>query len=157
MSENVTNVLGRTKQWFELAIPKPTKDNQRVQVGVHAEEVVEMLESLVDDNSTDGLLINAKRSLHLLAERLKKDSTLTVSTRDRKELLDALCDQIVTATGVAHMYGFDIIGALSEVNRSNFSKFVNDVPVFNEHGKISKGEFYTKPVLDPFVGSDPTI
>jgi predicted HAD superfamily Cof-like phosphohydrolase len=151
------NVLGRTKQWFELAIQKPTKDNQRVQVGVHVEEVVEMLESLVDDDSTNGLLINAKRAMHLLAERLKKDSTLTVSTRDRQELLDSLCDQIVTATGIAHMYGFDIIGALDEVNRSNFSKFVNDVPVFNENGKISKGKDYSKPVLDSFIGTDPTI
>jgi predicted HAD superfamily Cof-like phosphohydrolase len=157
MAENTINVLARTKEWFELAIPKPTKDNQRVQCGVHTEEVVEMLESLVDDNSTDGLLINAKRALHLLAERLKKDATLTVSTRDRQELLDSLCDQIVTATGVAHMYGFDIINALAEVNRSNFSKFVDGVPVFNENGKITKGKDYTKPVLSSFVGTDHTI
>ena len=39
------------------------------------------------------------------------------------EELDALCDQIVTAIGVAHMSGMDIQGALQEVANSNDSKF----------------------------------
>ena len=63
-----------------------------------------------------------------------------------------MCDQIVTAVGVAHMLGYDIEGALAEVNASNFSKFENGQPVFNESGKIKKGTFYREPELLPFIG-----
>lgn len=45
---------------------------------------------------------------------------------DKKALLDALCDQIVTALGVGYMMGFDMEGALAEVNRSNYTKFTTD-------------------------------
>ena len=69
----------------------------------------------------------------------------------RRELLDALCDQIVTAVGVAYMLGMDIQGALNEVNRSNWSKFVDGKAVFNEQGKIAKSENYTPPQLVEFV------
>lgn len=72
---------------------------------------------------------------------------------DKTELLDALCDQIVTAVGVAHMFGMNIEGALTEVNRSNWSKFVNEAPVFDENGKIAKGPDYTPPDLTEFLGT----
>jgi predicted HAD superfamily Cof-like phosphohydrolase len=67
------------------------------------------------------------------------------------ELLDSLADQIVTAIGVAHMFGFDISGALAEVNRSNFSKFEDGKPVFDANGKITKGKNYTPPELTPYI------
>ena len=66
--------------------------------------------------------------------------------------MDALCDQLVTICGVGYMLGFDMLGALAEVNRSNFSKFENGKPVFNEQGKIVKGKHYSKPDLKPFLG-----
>lgn len=69
------------------------------------------------------------------------------------ELLDSLCDQIVTAVGVAHMLGMDIEGALKEVNDSNMSKFEDGKAVFNENGKIKKGKHYRKPNLASFVNS----
>ena len=65
--------------------------------------------------------------------------------------LDALADGIVTATGMAHMAGMDIVGALGEVNRSNWSKFEDGKPVFNENGKIAKGKDYSKPELKPYL------
>ena len=71
---------------------------------------------------------------------------------DRDAMLDSLCDQIVTATGVAHMFGMDIQGALNEVNRSNWSKFVDGKPVFDINGKIAKPATYSKPDLSAFVG-----
>ena len=46
----------------------------------------------------------------------------------RIAVLDAICDQIVTAVGVAYMMGMDIEGALAEVNRSNWSKFKGGLP-----------------------------
>lgn len=137
------NTLAHTKKWFEQAVPNPTLKNKTVQFGVHLEEVGEMARAVGE---------------HELAEHLErlalgyKTGPEGFGTIDHKELLDALCDQIVTAVGVAHMFGLDIKGAMVEVNRSNFSKFVDGEPVFNEHGKIVKGPFYMPPHLTPFVG-----
>ena len=74
-----------------------------------------------------------------------------LSADARVELLDALCDQIVTAVGVAYMMGMDIEGALAEFNRSNWSKFEGGVPVFNEQGKIAKGAEYTPSELSGYI------
>ena len=76
-----------------------------------------------------------------------------INEHEKQELLDALCDQIVTAVGVAHMLGMDIEGALNEVNNSNWSKFEDGEPVFNEQGKIAKGRDYFAPDLTRFIGS----
>lgn len=42
-------------------------------------------------------------------------------------------------------------GALAEVNRSNWTKFVNGKPVINEQGKITKGSHYRKSNLIDFI------
>lgn len=151
-------VIDEIKNWFELAIPIPTKDNQRVQVGVHLEESAEMIETLhVNGGGFQSLKPELAHSyLTSLADVLKKNKDIDLSITDKKELLDSICDQIVTAVGVAHMYGFDILGALKEVSRSNTSKFVDGKPVFNEAGKIAKGASYTPPNLESFLGKDPT-
>ena len=147
-------MIENTKKWFEVAAPHPTDTSRTVQTGCHLEEVVEFLGSLRSfDRKKDWLdeeIDFAAAELNHLAETLKVEHP-ALPVPDRVEHLDALCDQIVTAVGVAHMYGYDIIGALNEVNRSNFSKFVNGDPVFNEHGKIAKGADYTPPNLEPFV------
>jgi len=85
--------------------------------------------------------------LKLVSEGLKRgDATVTVA--DDVELLDSLCDQVVTGTGVAHMQGYHFVDALVEVNLSNWSKFdAQGRPIFNEHGKIIKGPNYYKPDL----------
>lgn len=151
--------ITQTKQWFEEAIKTPTLNAQRVQVGVHFEEVAEMLESISSNNTETNVyqtMITATcQSLHILANALKTQPEFGLVINDRKEFLDSILDQLVTATGSGHIYGMDVIGGLSEVNRSNYSKFVDDHAVFNEHGKIAKGPNYTKPVLDAFVGIDP--
>ena len=86
-----------------------------------------------------------------VANGYKKRHEVNVEDVDRTELLDALCDQIVTAVGVAHMFGLDIEGALAEVTRSNYSKFVDGAPVFDANGKIAKPATYSKPDLTPFL------
>ena len=133
------------KLWFERAVPNPTDKNRAIQIGVHFEEVAEMAEALSQEGIAD--------DLNQVSGYFKEWLTLTSDHAliDRKELLDALCDQIVTAVGVAHMFGMDIAGALSEVNRSNFSKFVDGQPVFDEHGKIAKGPNYSPPNLEAFL------
>ena len=49
------------------------------------------------------------------------------------------------------MFGLGIEGALAEVNRSNWSKFVDGAPVFDANGKIAKPATYSKPNLEQFV------
>lgn len=141
------------KTWFELAIPTPTEDNKRVQLGVHLEEVCEMVDEFLL-RSPENVLGNypaLTEQLTTVANRLKQDKLIEVSITNRTEFLDSLCDQVVTAIGVAHMNGFDILGALAEVSASNSSKFVDGKPIFNEHGKIAKGPSYFKPNLTKFV------
>ena len=133
------------KQWFKIAVPETTDKNRAVQLGCHFEEVAEMLAAI-------GETFIAER-LALIATQYKKDSEVEINEPglDRIELLDALCDQIVTAVGVAHMFGLDIEGALAEVTRSNYSKFVDGKPTFDADGKIAKPATYSKPNLEQFV------
>ena len=136
------------KEWFKAAKPNPSTADACVQIGCHYEEVSEMsavLDDDVEDELVDtAILYKIKHSEYIgVLEELSADA--------RVELLDALCDQVVTAVGVAYMMGMDIEGALAEVNRSNWSKFEGGVPVFNEQGKIAKGAEYTPPELSDYI------
>ena len=136
------------KEWFKAAKPNPSTADACVQIGCHYEEVSEMNAVLNYDVeyslASTALNYQMQSSLYLgTVEELSADA--------RVELLDALCDQVVTAVGVAYMMGMDIEGALAEVNRSNWSKFEGGVPVFNEHGKIVKGAEYTPPELSDYI------
>ena len=135
--------IATIKDWFQLAVPEPTDKNRAVQIGVHLEEVAEMAATFND--------ADLAATIDVISEQYKTDTTIRLDTVDRTELLDALCDQIVTAVGVAHMFGMDIEGALTEVNRSNWSKFVDGKPVFDANGKIAKPTTYNKPDLTPFL------
>lgn len=148
---DVKEGIAGTKDWFEKAVPNPNSKNVHTQTGVHFEEVGEFVDSLSGLTAmTETLLLNASNAMHELAQHLKTHDGV-IATPDRVEVLDALSDQIVTATGVAHMMKLNIVGALNEVNASNFSKFVNGVPQFDENRKIKKGPLYYKPILTKFV------
>lgn len=136
--------IDKTLEWFQQAIPEPTGEHKSIQLGCHVEEFAEMLHS-VD-------LHEWAHDVDLLGTDLKTgDDSVSSLEINREALLDSLADQIVTAIGVAHMFGFDIQGALEEVNRSNFSKFEDNKPVFDANGKITKGKYYTPPNLKPFI------
>ena len=141
MTDHISDIKG----WFELAVPTPNDKNRAVQIGCHFEEVFEMLETLPTSHSC---LLD---DLADIANDYKRRQEVSPEEPDRLELLDALCDQIVTAVGVAHMFGMDIEGALAEVTRSNWSKFVDGKPVFDANGKIAKPQSYSKPDLTLFV------
>lgn len=149
--ENCT--LLDTKIWFEKAVPSPQSKNFHTQLGVHCEEVNEMLVEVTALNPmADRLLDRAKRAMHELASYLKaNDHVVAIHPENEVNFLDALCDQIVTATGVSHMRGHEIIGAMTEVNASNFSKFVNGRPIFDDNKKVKKGPHYFKANLAPFL------
>lgn len=139
------NQIKQIKQWFELAVPEPTLQNQNVQLGVHFEEVGEMIEAIE-------FPVEYIDSIKELAMFLKTTPNVwEYEYVDQLGILDALCDQIVTAVGVAHMFGYNIEGALQEVIRSNNSKFVDGKPVFDANGKIAKPPTYSKPDLIPYV------
>lgn len=148
-----TNPLADTVEWFRRAVPSPTAKNINVQLGVHFEEVAEMVvEFHTTRRTTDILLKNAYNALTELADHLKQaGDDIVVTVQNRVGVLDAICDQVVTAAGVGHMLAMDPVGGLAEVNRSNYSKFVDGQPQFNENGKIIKSVSYTPPYLDPFV------
>lgn len=150
--ENCT--LLDTKTWFEKARPTQTISSFSAQLGVHFEEVGEMVEALhPTDEASAELLSQAQSALKALADHLKNNhGSIFVLPEDRIDMLDALCDQIVTATGVAHTLDYDIVGAMTEVNRSNFSKFdANGLPIYNEQGKVMKGENYSKAELTAYL------
>ena len=136
-----TDSITDIRNWFKAAKPEPTDRDVCTQIGCHFEEVSEMNEAIlgVDTWEIDGLANHFK-----YASKLPKDA-------DKIELLDALCDQIVTATGVAYMMGFDIESALKEVIRSNNSKMVGGKFEFDANGKIAKPESYSEPDLTPFI------
>lgn len=142
--------LQRTLEWFQQAVPKPTDKERCIQIGCHYEEFSEMLMANVDDTASvlvDDLAVEYKKCDVQHISFIK-----SMDNENKQELLDSLVDQVVTATGVCHMMGFDILGALAEVNRSNFSKFEDGKPVFDENGKITKGKHYTPPNLTNMIG-----
>lgn len=141
------NELKRTLDWFKEAKPQPNQRDLSTQIGCHFEEVVEMLDAL-------GYTEMAHR-LEIIADSYKQNQQterLQQLTHQQKvEVLDSLADQVVTATGVAYMAGFDFNAAFAEVNASNWSKFENGKAIFDENGKIKKGKNYFKPNLQKFV------
>lgn len=152
----VNNILAQTVGWFDKARGREgTRKNFHVQVGVHFEEVSEMTQEMSTlEPELELLIAKAKQANHELAKYLKDNSesdALHIETEDELRFLDALCDQIVTAAGTAQVCGYDIVGALAEVNRSNYSKFVDGEAIFDENGKIAKGPDYSKADLRPFL------
>ena len=140
--------IAKTSEWFQKVFPNPEAKQVAVQLGVHVEEVAEMLQALNLPN----------RELFQTALDLKQGNYTEylehcLSSEDvRHEVLDALADQQVTLIGTSHVMGMDLIGALEEVNRSNFTKFdENENPIYNEFGKVAKSSRYSPPNLIPFI------
>lgn len=143
-------MIRNIKKWFETAIPEPTIEQACIQVGCHYEEVAEMMDPLSENGDVmDDINALSREYKSLGADHIEHLQML--SDKEKVDILDSLCDQIVTAIGVAHMLGMDIEGALSEVNDSNYSKFEDNKPVFNEQGKVGKGKYYKPPQLDRFI------
>lgn len=69
------------------------------------------------------------------------------------EQLDACCDMIYVIAGYAHSKGWDIIGAMDEVCRSNNSKvdIESGKLLKREDGKVLKPESYFRPELSEFI------
>ena len=134
------------EDWHQQARPDPTERDFATQLGCHFEEVAEMLADL-EFNDISGADTQLYKILMLHADLLKAGAT-RVKITDRANFLKELCDQVVTATGVAYCAQMDFPSALAEVDRSNWSKFDADgVPFRDANGKIMKGPDYSPPDL----------
>ena len=137
--------------WHERARPNPTDKDFNVQLGCHFEEIVEMLECLHFEHPKFGTSCGGDftvfRLLHEMADELKTNR-IKATVVDRNGFLDSICDQVVTGVGVGHCARMKTAEAIDRVNASNWSKFVDGQPVFNEQGKIAKGPDYAPPNLE---------
>ena len=134
-------------EWHRRAKPNPDARSFDVQLGCHLEEVKEMLEVLVFNGIAGTEIYDLHLHLDTLSSLLKSGHVRAHIT-SRKELLDALADQVVTGAGVAYRAGMSLSEAVRRVNESNWSKYVEGHPVFDRNGKIGKGPHYKAPDLE---------
>lgn len=150
----MADVIKKVERWHEAARPVPTKEDMSVQLGCHLEEIAEMLRALTFHSDAHvSRRVNAAKLVNMVdavAQDLKQ-GLIVARISDRLAMLDGLCDQVVTGVGVAYCTGMDIHSGVEEVNRSNWSKFVAGKPLFDENGKVKKGDAYTPPDLGAFV------
>lgn len=148
------NEISNIKEWFKRAVPEPNDTNRSVQLGCHLEEVAELILAITPDSSLGRDISDAADDAKR-GPQSEEESAYWRNVQakmDRVEVLDALCDQIVTAIGIAHMFGMDIETGLRRVNDSNWSKFDDHGnPIFDENGKIKKGPNYQKVELSDLV------
>ena len=71
---------------------------------------------------------------------------------DLLEVADALTDILYVTYGAGHAFGIDLDKCFEEVQSSNMSKLDEDgKPIYNESGKVMKGQKYFKPDLSKFI------
>ena len=144
----------KTVEFMKKAFPEPKTKNIHTQLGVHYEEIAEMTRAIKGlDYKTTFLIKMVADANEALARYLKEsDNVLDLDNSDRVEILDGICDQIVTATGVGYMLRMDVPGGFGEVNRSNLSKFgENGEPIFDQNLKLVKGPNYFKADLEKYL------
>lgn len=155
------SLLQQIVDWFKDAKPNPTISQIDTQVGAHLEEVAEMVKVL-QQTSTSYHVAQTLFDLHQKLDEASKgfySGNLTIAypmlnNTAKIELLDAICDQQITSTGVGVMLGFDVEGALQEVVRSNDTKRLEDGSfVYNRFGKVMKPKkTFEEAQLAPFIG-----
>ena len=142
------NLIGNIVDWFKAAKPEPTGKDKVTQLACVFEEVAELaeacgLEDLAEKLNDESYYLKKITPLH--AERF-------LTGRNKVDILDATSDITVTVQGLNQLMGFDGIGALKEVIRSNNSKMVDGKFIFDDNAKIAKPESFSEPNLKPFLG-----
>lgn len=92
-------------------------------------------------------------ALDLIEEEIKELAD-AVKDQDKVEMLDAVCDILVTVFGLAAKAGINqyIPEAFREVMNSNWSKLdAEGNPVYYESGKIGKSDLYYPPSLADII------
>ena len=155
-------MLNKIVEWFRACYPNVTPEVASIQYGCLVEEIGETMQvtedlEYVSDFGSDALDIsyvsrNYKHSNPTCVQFLQELEPIY-----RTEHLDGLVDIIWTAVTSGTAMGYDMQGALDEVIRSNYSKFENGKPVFDENGKVAKGKDYTKPDLHRFANPEVNV
>ena len=87
----------------------------------------------------------------LIKEELEEFNE-AIKDKDLTEIADALTDILYVTYGAGHAFGIDLDECFNEVQKSNMSKIgVNGKPIYNESGKVMKGQNYFKPDLSKFL------
>ena len=148
---------GTTQEWFAKALPNPTGKNVHTQMGVHFEEVAETLTALAFNGAVaEAQRVALAQALSGLATALKKgEISIDVGATDWLEVGDGFADTAVTSIGSLHCIGADVTAIVTSVDDSNFSKFVDGEPIFDENGKVAKGPNYFKPDVKSHIPSTP--
>ncbi len=74
--------------------------------------------------------------------------------KDIIEVADALTDILYVTYGAGHAFGINLDKCFTEVQSSNMSKLdSNGNPIYNESGKVMKGENFFKPNLSKIISN----
>lgn len=146
----VVNLNGITS-WFKTAKPNPTSSNVVQQLHYHFEEVAELVKAIDPELKLLGNLHHELEATKFLVNYDEAQANELLKQSNTVEVFDALCDQIVTSTGLGYMLGLPMEQGINEVNQSNHSKFENGQALINDEGKIIKGKYYRKPNLEQFL------
>ena len=77
-----------------------------------------------------------------------------VKNNDIVEVADALTDILYVTYGAGHAFGINLDKCFTEVQSSNMSKLdSNGNPIYNESGKVMKGENFFKPNLSKIISN----
>ncbi len=98
----------------------------------------------------------ASDKINLLRYELIKEELdefkLALENNNLLEVADALTDILYVTYGAGHAFGIDLDKCFDEVQNSNMSKLdKNGKPIYNDMGKVMKGENYFKPDLTKFI------
>ena len=98
----------------------------------------------------------ASDKINLLRYELIKEELdefkVALENNNLLEVADALTDILYVTYGAGHAFGIDLDKCFEEVQNSNMSKLDKDgKPIYNDMGKVMKGENYFKPDLSKFL------
>jgi len=117
-------------------------------IGLQLEEMAEKLEAI----HPFGLYVAKMKRMSSLFKEGDFDGDIL--TANREALLDADIDLAWVTVGAALSSGADVLGAMKEVARSNFSKMVDGKMQKDANGKVIKGPDFSPPNLAPFIQGD---
>lgn len=139
-------IIKQIENWFKAAVPNPTPKYNQVELGFlfkHLDRAMKAHTLFVSKDCRWSVMsyLGKKTPSEISTELMENGNDIRCT--DKHLLAKSLAKIIFASYGLAYMNSIDIEGALNEVNRSNWSKFVDGKPVFDENGKIKKGDGYT--------------
>ena len=121
-------------KWFEDAKPNPTIEDISTQYGCHLEEFAEVLKVTDEFSAHKEVSCSSESYKSGVGVYLELLEQITECEDSRVELLDAFCDQIVTAVGTAQYMGFDIIKTVEINTARRYASTVTPLTIGLEGG-----------------------